>query len=177
MNSEVNANSRIHARCDRFNIHDPQLSHSIFDKLMNMTLDEMISYEEIEENTYMKDFYNETTLSREWINLPDNEKERILDADLEEYMLCRENEYFTKDEIISLYTKYGNPEYPVEEYCLDCANCTEYSFPCLNCAKFVFDYNLGCGNPENMFDIETPLDIFKLHKNLREIKDMIGKQA
>ena len=146
---------------------------NFFEGIINMTLNELVEHEE---NTpqYMKDFYEETTLSKEWFTLSDDEKKKVLDDDLENY---KNSNHFTKHEKIKLLEKYGDSEFSVEEYYLNCTNCTTYSFPCLNCAKHVFNYNLGCGNPKNWFEIETPLDIFKIHKNSEEIKRMINKQA
>ena len=153
---------------------------AFFEEIMDMTLDEMIDCEpedipyECHTPKYLKEFYSDTTLSDKWLNLSNTEKENILNTELDNYI---NHNNFTDDEIIDLYIKYGNPKFPAEKYCLGCLNCKEYSFPCLNCAKFVFGYNLGCGNPEESFDIETPLDVFKMHKSSKEIKDMVGKQA
>ena len=81
------------------------------------------------------------------------------------------------NEIRNLYEKYGNKKFPVEEYCIGCNNCQEYSFPCLNCADYVFDGKIGYGNPDDMPDIETPLDMFKyIHYNEEEIRNMIPKE-
>ena len=166
---------RIHARSERYNIpiNEKYNTDNFFEGIINMTLNELI---ENEENIpqYMKDFYEETTLNDEWFTQSNEEKERILDDDLEKYM---NSNYFTKKEKVELHQKYGNPDCPVEMYCLSCSNCSKYSFPCLNCAKYVFEYNLGCGNPENYFEIETPLDVFKTHKSHKEIKEMLYKQA
>ena len=84
----------------------------------------------------------------------------------------------SNDEIRSLYEKYGNKEYDVEEYCIGCKNCTEYSYPCLNCAEYVFKFRLGCGNPEECIpEIDTPLDMFRLiHYEEKEIRSMIPKE-
>ena len=84
----------------------------------------------------------------------------------------------SNDEIRSLYNKYGNKNYPVDQYCIGCNNCQEYSFPCLNCAHYVFDFKLGCGYPESATpDIETPLDMFKyIHYDEEEIRALIPKE-
>ena len=42
--------------------------------------------EEEEEEEYMKDFYEETTFSNEWLEKTDQEKREILDRDLDNYM-------------------------------------------------------------------------------------------
>ena len=52
----------------------------------------------------------------------------------------------TNETIRALYELYGNDDYPVEEYCIGCANCEYYSFPCANCAAYVFNGQLGEGN-------------------------------
>jgi len=85
---------------------------------------------------------------------------------------------FSNEEIRSLYSKFGNKDYPVETHCIGCLNCNTYSFPCLNCARYVFDNKLGCGNPNEMGpDIETPLDMFlHIHYDEEEIKFLIPKE-
>ena len=84
----------------------------------------------------------------------------------------------SNNEIRSLYSKFGNSDFPVEKYCIGCQNCKTYSFPCMNCAHYVFDHKLGYGNPEEMIpDIETPLDMFLyIHYNEDEIRYMIPKE-
>ena len=80
-------------RCERFNV--PIYTGIFCEKMMDMSLDELIKceleYISYECNTpqYLKDFYNETTHSEEWLNLTDNDKLYILDTDLENYMKYR----------------------------------------------------------------------------------------
>jgi len=65
----------------------------------------------------------------------------------------------SNDTIRQLYELYGNDDYPVDMYCINCTNCEYFSFPCLNCAEFVFNGQLGPGNgaaPEIM-DIDEPV--------------------
>ena len=82
----------------------------------------------------------------------------------------------SNNEIRSLYSKFGNSNFPVEKYCIGCQNCKTYSFPCTNCAHYVFDHKLGY--PEEMIpEIQTPLDMFLyIHYDEDEIKCMIPKE-
>jgi len=48
--------------------------------------DEVEDEEEEELEDFMKDFYEETTFSQEWLNKTDQEKREILDRELDVYM-------------------------------------------------------------------------------------------
>ncbi len=72
----------------------------------------------------------------------------------------------TNDTIRALYELYGNDDYPVDQYCIGCANCEVCGFPCANCAAYVFNGQLGEGtivpigeNDNIIDDVEDDNDI------------------
>ena len=80
--------------------------------------------------------------------------------------------------IHELYERYGNDDYPVEQYCIGCLNCESYGFPCINCAIHVFSGQLGQGNDGNNGITEndpTDMDIDEdIIPGIQDIPDIVN---